>query len=181
MSPWQLLSLLGAAVAVFWTVGAYNRLMALRMAIGTAWAQFEEPLQRREQTLAPLAVRLRGPLAAEHSALDALVVAQAQVRAAADTVRARPVQPAALAAFNAHEAQLAAALARVLALAEQSAAVREDVEATSLLAQLAEPTQRMGAARQWFNDAADAYDAAIRQWPTRALVPLFGFGPAGRL
>lgn len=177
----HVLSLLGTAMLVFWAFGAYNRLVALRMAIGAAWTQFEEALQRREQTLAPLAVRLRGPLATEHRALDALVVAQAQLCTAADAVRAQPVQAAAMCTFNAQEAQLAAALARVLALAEQSANVREDVEASALLAQLESPTQRMAAARQWFNDAAVAYDAAIQQWPTRALVPLFGFRAAGRL
>lgn len=166
---------------MFWVIGAYNRLVALRMAIGGAWAQVEEPLARREQIVGPLAVQLRGALDGEHRALDALVVALAQARTAADAVRARPVQPAALAAFQASEAQLTAALARVQALAEQSTAVRDDAAVVDLLAQLGEVFQRMAAARQWFNDAAAAYDAAIAQWPTRLLVPLFRFGRAGRL
>lgn len=181
MSWLQIVSLAAAAVLVFWVIGAYNRLVALRMAIGGAWAQFEEPFARREQIVGPLAVQLRGPLDGEHSALDALVVALAQARTAAETVRARPVQPAALATFQAREAQLTAALARVQALAEQSTAAREDAAAAELLAQLDETLQRMAAARRWFNDAAAAYDAAIAQWPTRLLVPLFRIGRAGRL
>lgn len=181
LSALQIVSLAAAAVLVFWVIGAYNRLVALRMAIGGAWAQFEEPFARREQILGPLTVHLRGALDGEHSALDALVVALAQARTAADAVRARPVQPAALAAFQAAEAQLAAALARVQALAEQSTAVREDLAVADLLSQLGESLQRMAAARQWFNDAAVAHDAAIAQWPTRLLVPAFRFGRAGRL
>jgi LemA protein len=39
----------------------------------------------------------------------------------------------------------------------------------------------MALARLAFNDAAAAYDAAIAQWPTRLLVPWFGFRRAGRL
>jgi LemA protein len=40
---------------------------------------------------------------------------------------------------------------------------------------------RLAFARQLFNDAAQTYDAALVQFPTRLLVRLFGFGPAGRL
>ena len=40
---------------------------------------------------------------------------------------------------------------------------------------------RVVATRQWFNDAAAAYDAAVAQLPTRLLAPLFGFRRIGRL
>ena len=40
---------------------------------------------------------------------------------------------------------------------------------------------RVAATRQWFNDAAVAYDSAIAQVPTRLLMPLFGFRRIGKL
>jgi LemA protein len=181
MSGGQMISLAIAAAIVFWMVGAYNRLVSLRNAIGVAWAQFEEPLLRREQVLTPLLVHLREPLAAEHSALDAVVGALAQLRSAAEAVRARPVQVAAPQAFVVQEAQLAAVLARLLALVDQQPGLRDAAEVAERVAEVQAATQRMASARQWFNDVAASYDAAIRQWPTRALVPWFGFGPAGRL
>lgn len=181
MSAWQLVSLVVAAVLVFWVVGAYNRLVALRTAIGAAWAQVEEPVLRREEVLGALASRLRGVLTTEHGALDAVVVALAQTRAAVDAVRARPVAVQPLAAFSTQEAALGAALSRVVALVDHDAALREDAEAAASLAQLREAATRLASARQWFNDAAASYDAAIAQWPTRALLPWFGFGRAGRL
>lgn len=181
MSGAQIASLALAAAIVFWIVGAYNRLVSLRTAIGTAWAQFEEPVQRREQALTPLVVHLREPLAGEHSALDAVVVALAQLRSAAEAVRVRPVQVAALRAFVAHEAQLSAALARLFALVDQQPGLREAAGVAGRVDEVQAANQRMASARQWFNDIAARYDAAIRQWPTRLLVPWFGFGPAGRL
>ena len=36
-------------------------------------------------------------------------------------------------------------------------------------------------ARQLFNDAVAQYNEAARQFPTRVLARLFGFGPAGPL
>jgi len=35
--------------------------------------------------------------------------------------------------------------------------------------------------RQKFNEAAFTYNAALEQFPTRLLVPLFGFRPAGHI
>ena len=43
MSTGQILTLALAAVLVFWMLGAYNRLVRLRKAIGVAWAHVEAP------------------------------------------------------------------------------------------------------------------------------------------
>jgi LemA protein len=79
--------------------------------------------------------------------------------------------------LSAAEATLAAALARVLALQEQ----RPSLAAIEPLAVLQESAQRIGFARQLFNDAVHAYNEAVRQFPTRLLSRLFGFGNAGPL
>ena len=42
MSDTQIVVLALAAVLVFWTLGAYNRLVALRNAIGSAWQQGDD-------------------------------------------------------------------------------------------------------------------------------------------
>lgn len=178
-APW--LAVAGAVLLSLWAVGAHNRVVALRAAIGAAWAPFDEAHKRREVALAPLVVRLREPLAAEHHALDAVVAALARVRGAADAVRPRPALPAPLAALCAEEAQLASALARMRALLEARPEARADPALAALVQEADDAAQRMAAARHWFNDAAAAHDAAIAQWPTRLLVPAFRFGPAGRL
>ena len=49
------------------------------------------------------------------------------------------------------------------------------------VAALRDATQRMVFARQLFNDAVGSYNAAARQFPTRLLSALFGFGAAGML
>ena len=62
MSTDQLLLVAGAALLVFWMLGAHNRLVALRNAIIAAWAQVDEPLQRRAAALQPLVAGLRAQL-----------------------------------------------------------------------------------------------------------------------
>jgi LemA protein len=177
----QVAALAAAAVLVFWMVGAYNRLVALRNQVGAAWQQVDEVLQRRGETVAPLVAALRDGLVGEGAALDALLSAQAQVAAAADALRPRPVIAEAAQALTRAEALMAAASARVLALLELQAELRR-AEAVAPHAQaLAEAEPRLAFARQLFNDAVQAYNDAARQWPTRLLTRLFGFGTAGRL
>jgi len=177
----QIASLVVAAVIVFWVIGAYNRLVSLRTAIGAAWVHLEESLPRRQQVLAPLLTQWREPLAAQHDALDAVVAALAQVRTAADAVRSRPVHRAPVNAFAAQEALLQAALARVSTLVDVQAGPPAAAAGDDERRELEDLASRLALARLAFNDAAAAYDAAIAQWPTRLLVPWFGFRRAGRL
>jgi LemA protein len=181
MSNAQLAVLVAAALFVFWMLGAYNRLVALRNAIGDAWQMVDEVLKKRGDAIGAIAAALREPLAGEQGALDALLAADAQVRAAASALGARPVMAPLAAELQAAEAQMSSAASRVLALLAQHAELNAS-EAVSPHAQaLVECAQRLGFARQMFNDAAQVYNAAARQFPTRLLTRLYGFGTAGRL
>jgi LemA protein len=181
LSPTQIGVLVVAAVLVFWMVGGYNRLVALRTGLGAAYAQVDELLQRRSAAVQALVAALRVPLAVEGGALDALLAAQAQVASAADAMRARPVMASHAAALVAAESQMTSSASRVLALAEQHPALAAAPDVASALATLHALPTRLGFARQLFNDAAAAYNAAVRQVPTRLLARLYGFGTAGRL
>jgi LemA protein len=175
-------ALLAGAVLVFWMVGAYNRLVALRNAIGAAWAQVEEQLQRRRQALEAMVSALRPALPEESNALDALTGALLQLQAAADAVRARPVSASLVTVLGTAEQVLGTALARLLAVLEHHPQLRDDMpEVAQGLHDLKDGEPRLAFARQLFNDAAQAYNDAARQFPTRLLTQLYGFGTAGRL
>ena len=177
----QVAALLVAALLVFWMLGAYNRLVALRGAIGRAWQQADELVQKRAAALTPLVAALREPMAAEQGALDAWLSAQGAVRAAADQLRLRPVEAARALALATAEASLAAAGSRVRALVDQHAGLRAEPAVAPHLAALAEVETRMPFARQLYNEAASTYNAALREFPTRLLAMVYGFAPAGRL
>ena len=181
MSTQQLLLIALAALLVFWSLGAHNRLVALRNAIVSACAQIDEPLQRRGAALRALADALRTALPDEGGAFDALDATQTRLLATAEALRARPALATHAAAFSGAETALAAAQARVLALLEQHRELAGDATLAPHLAALRDATQRLGFARQLFNDAVHHYNQAARQFPARALAALLGFGPAGTL
>lgn len=181
MTTPALLALLGAAVLVFWVLGAYNRLVRLRNAITGAWQLVDEALARRGEAVLPLVAAVRPGLAGEGAALDALLTGQAQVAAAADSLRPRPVVADAALALARAEAVLAPASARVLALLDLQPELRAADAVAAPLAVLREVEPRLAFARQVFNEAVQAYNDAVRQWPTQAVARLVGFGTAGRL
>jgi LemA protein len=79
------------------------------------------------------------------------------------------------------EASLAAHASRLFALVDQHADVRDQANVSAHTSGWREAGQRLGFARQTFNEAATAYNQACALFPTRLLVRLFGFGPAGLL
>jgi len=179
MSSTQWAVIAVTALLVFWMVGAYNRLVELRNAIGAAWAQIDAALRLRGEVVAPLVEALRGPLAQEQSALDALTATHLQAQQAASALGARPVAVAAAADWVKAEKQLASASSRVFSLLEQHAEQAAAAGAGPLVDSWGAASRQLSFARKLFDAAAGNYNAAARQRPTRWLLPLFGFGRAG--
>ena len=177
--PWAWLGLL--AVLGFWMLGAYNRVMALRAGVVTAWAQLDAVIQLRQQSIGALVDAAEPSLASERATFDALVAAQVRVATSAEVVRRRPTTEEPLAVLGKSEVALAAALARVVALVDNDTSLRQEAAVAGPLAALGELGPRERFARQGFNDAASLYNAALSQFPTRLLNRVFGFQRAGTL
>ena len=169
------------AVLGFWSLGAYNRIMALRAAVVAAWLAQDALIQARQQAIGSLIDAVEPSLQAERAALEAIVLAQVQVATAAEVVRRRPIALHPVEVLAKAESAIAAALPRLLSLIDQHAELkRRDEVAQSLLA-LTELLPRERLRRQAFNDAVGDYNRAINQFPTQLLARVFGFEPAGSL
>ena len=174
-------TLLVAAVLLFWVVGAYNRLVALRTAIGGAWAQVDEPLTQRHELLTRLVAALREPLQDDHPTLDSVLAASAQAHAASGAVRPRPSEARTVASLVLAEQVLATAWSRLAAVLDARAELRTGEGIAAPLAELEAIEQRLAFRRQLFNQATHKYNEAVGQFPTSLLTPFFRFGAAGRL
>lgn len=181
MSTAQVLGLIVVAVLAFWMVGAYNRLVALRNAIGSAWTQVHAAVRTRGEVVGPLVTALRVPLATESASLDAVLVAQSQVAAAAEAMAARPMLAASAGGVLETETAMASSVMRLLALLDLHQELMADAALSGLVTSLRDAEPRLAFARQLFNEAAQEYNDAARQFPTRLLARLYGFGTAGRL
>ena len=170
---------------VLWTLGAHNRITALKAAVLAAWLQVDAVLQERGQAVAALLLAAAEPLASEAAALDAVASAQAQVQASAELVRRAPAaaDPIAdpVADLGKADAVLVAVMVRLLALVEQQPALLAIPAVALPMKTLRTAPTRLAFARQVFNEAGSAYNAATQQFPTRLLASLLRFGRVGRL
>jgi LemA protein len=184
MTSHWLFQLAVLAVGLSWLVGAYNRLMRLRNAVTKAWEQFEPTLQKRSEAMAVVVEAMREPLADEAGTLQSLQEIDARQRAAAAAVTQARARVEEVSLWVAAEAALASPASRLRALIDLHRPTDADGVPDATLAQAlsawAETEPRLGFARQAFNDAAQVYNRAVSQWPTRLLAGPFGFRLAGR-
>jgi LemA protein len=171
-------------VLALWILGAYNRVIGLRGAIVTAWDAISPVLGQRADAVRQLVALLCEHLVDERGSCDAALAAQAELDLAVDAASRRrlgglPVEPVVAA-----DAALAGMLTRLHSLGEQLAGSAEaattEIPIRAALTQLAVVAARLRFERGRFNEAAAAYNAAIGQFPTRLLAPMFRFEPAAR-
>jgi LemA protein len=181
MSASQAWALGLAAVALFWGVGAYNRLKRLRNEIQSAFASLETQLRRRHELAPRLQAALRPQLPAAHDVLERLVAASNQVMAATDLVKGHPQQSGPLHSCSMAEDVFQEAHARLLELLAQPEASALLPDLGTQLAELELADSQARFSRSLFNEITQAYNEAVRQWPTRLIARLAGFARAAEL
>jgi len=171
-----------AAVLLFWSIGAYNRLVRLRSEARSAFAALEQELARQVQLVqACLPVESETQPASlfegESTFWGSLQGAAAQFAASLAAARSRPLDPEGMAALAAARDVLAMAWERAERDdAHDLAGSRLPDTISSTRAQLVNQAQ---AAAEQFNLAVGRYNEAIEQFPAILLAWLFGFR-AGR-
>ncbi len=181
MTAPQIVISLVAAVLLFWSVGAYNRLVGLRNVIGKAFAQVDAQIKRRHELMPLLAEAARPHAGLEADTLEAACAACRQARAALDLARARPCAFGAVSSLSLAEHVVDATRARLLDALQAAAGANADPALGELVAELNATDHKLAYARQVFNDAVDDYNQAARQFPTRLLSTLYGFREAAPL
>ncbi|MGQ3052911.1 MAG: LemA family protein [Roseateles sp.] len=181
MTAWQWGGVAAAALLFFWGIGAYNRLMSLRNAIGEAFVQLDTHLKARNEVCGKLLAAVAPRLPSEQATFDALASAQAESQAAAQASRARPWAPDPAGTLAVASALHAAALTRLLSLLDHQAELRSETEIDGLVTELKLIERQRAFARQVFNQAVAQYNEAVQQFPTRVLANLYGFNEARSL
>ena len=169
-----------ATVAVL-GIAIYNRLVRRRNAIANAFAQIDVQLKRRYDLIPNLVETARKYLQHERETLEAVTAARNQASAAAVVVRRNPVVAAPLQKLDAAENVLGGALGRLMAVAEAYPELKADQTMRELSEELTSTENRVGFARQAYNDAVLEFNNGAQQFPASLLASLFGFQPAGML
>ncbi len=166
------------AIALFWAVGAYNRLVRLRSAAVQAFGSLDAHLVRWLAMLGEFDAAQVTSGALDREARSTLQGAATQLTASLAVARARPLQGNAVAALSAACAVLDAVWLNLQPGADADDALRKMAPWRARWDELRSHNQQ---AARIFNEAVHQYNAAIGQFPAALLAWVFGFTPARAL
>lgn len=173
---------LGLVVVIaLWAVGVYNRLRTQKNQVENAFAQIDVQLKRRYDLIPNLVEVARGYMQHEASTLEAVTRARNQAVAASDALRSHARDGKALAAFSVAEQALGGDLGRLMMTVEAYPDLKADAQMQSLSEEIASTENRIGFARQAFNDQVLAFNDRASQFPDLIVARLLGFAHMGML
>src|SRR5512145_997833 len=153
MSTIILLAIIGGIV--LWVIGAYNGLVALKNQVVNGWKQIDVQLKRRHDLIPNLVNTVKGAMDFERSTLDAVISARNRA------VSATGVRQTAQA-----EGELTQALGRLFALTEAYPDLKANQNVLQLQEELTSTENKVGCARQLYNDTATQYNTRQATFPT---------------
>jgi LemA protein len=177
---WLLLVIVLAIVLIplFWVIGAYNRLVALRNRFKNAFAQIDVQLKRRYDLIPNLVETAKGYLQHERGTLEAVIQARNQASTARQAAAAHPEDPNAVKGLLGAEATLTGTLGRFFALAEAYPDLKASRNMAQLTEELTSTENKVSFARQAYNDSVMQYNTARETFPTVIIANTFNFQAA---
>ena len=178
MSSQTLVLIAVLALLVFWSVGAYNRLVRLKNVIANAFGQIDVQFKHRYDLIPNLVEAAKKYLQHEQDTLEAVIAARNQAKVASDVVRSRPANAVAVTALSVAEQALDNTLGHLFALAEAYPELKADQTIRELSKELTSTENKAAFARQAYNDAVLDYNNAQGQFPALLIARTFSFEPS---
>lgn len=155
------LMVVGAAVAV------YNSLVSRQIETKNAWSQIDVQLKRRYDLIPNLVETVKGYAAHERETLEKVV----QARNMAMSAKGVAEQAQA-------ENMLTGALKSLFAVSEAYPDLKANQNFLKLQEELTGTENRIGFARQHYNDSVSAYNELLQRFPSNVVGNMFGFRAA---
>ena len=162
-----LVLLLVVAALVVWAIASYNGLVGMRNQVLNGWRQIDVQLKRRHDLIPNLVNAVRGSMDFERDTLTAVMDARSKALTATGPADAAQ-----------KEGQLSQALGRLLAVAENYPTLKSNDNVKMLQEELSGTENKVGFARQFYNDIATSFNTAQQVFPAALFAAAFGFKPA---
>lgn len=144
--------------------GAYNRMATLDEQVNSSWAQVETVLQRRYDLIPNLVNTVKGFAKQEQNILTEVTRLRSQWG------EARTVEQKADVATR-----LEGALGRLMVVVERYPELKSNQNFMALQDELSGTENRIAVERRRYNEAVQAYNTAIRRFPSNVVAGLTGF------
>lgn len=150
-------------LAIF-VIGLYNGLVSGRNEVKNGWSQVDVQLKRRYDLIPNLVETAKGYLKHERETLEAVTKAR-QMAIDAGSVEAQAKA----------ENMLTSTLRSLFAVAENYPDLKANTTMLQLQEELTTTENRIGFARQSYNDSVLRYNNKVEQFPSNVIAGTFGF------
>jgi len=169
MSALVVLIILGvvALVLIVWIIGIFNGLVRLRNAVKNAWSQIDVQLKRRHDLIPNLVETAKGYMQHERQTLENITKARnlaSQASGVGEQAKA--------------ESQLNQALSSCFVVVENYPNLKANENFLALQEELTSTENKIGFARQAYNDAAMQLNNKIEMFPSNIIAGMFNFKQA---
>lgn len=167
----------GFALLVFWSIGAYNRLVSLSEGTESQWANVQSAYQRRADLIPNLIATVKGYADFEQETLKGVI--EARSKATSVQVNADDLTPERIAAFQKAQGELKGALSRLLVTVERYPDLKANQNFLALQSQLEGTENRINVERDRFNEQVRGFNSAVKRIPTSIIASIGGFESRG--
>lgn len=153
-----------AAVVVLWVIAMYNGLVQARNQVKNAWAQIDVQLKRRHDLIPNLVETAKGYMKHERDTLENITKARnlaAQPHGVADQAKA--------------ENELTRAMSSFFVVVENYPDLKANQNFLALQEELTSTENKIGFARQYFNDETMKFNTKVEQFPANVIAGMFNF------
>ena len=152
------------AIIVVAFIGIYNSLVRLRNQVRNAWSQIDVQLKRRHDLIPNLVETAKGYMQHERQTLENITEA-----------RSRAMKAESVGQRSQAEGELSGALSRFLVVVENYPDLKANQNFLSLQEELTSTENRIGYARQSYNDQVLFYNNKIQMFPSNIVAGMFSF------
>jgi LemA protein len=156
------LIIIGVIVLAF--IGIYNSLIRLRNQVKNAWSQIDVQLKRRHDLIPNLVETAKGYMKHERETLENITNA-----------RSRAMNAEGIGDRSKAEGELSGALSRFLVVVENYPDLKANQNFLALQEELTSTENRIGFARQSYNDQVLFYNNKIQMFPSNIVAGMFNF------
>jgi LemA protein len=156
-------------------VGNYNKLVGLDENVKNAWGNVQTVYQRRADLIPNLVATVQGAANFEKETLQGVIEARASATRPEFNVNDILNNPQAFQQFQQAQANLGAALGRLLVVVERYPELKANQNYRDLQTQLEGTENRISVERRRFNETVQEYNRTLRTFPTVVIAGMYGF------